>query len=130
MNEFEEMANEFAKKHNVKLTILDSEFRPYWHDDKQSRWVFKCRISRNRKSYTFTFGQSLLAGNRNPTMYEVLAVFVKSDCGLETFEDFCSCFGYNVDSRAIEQMYKNCCKEYKAMERLFGDIMDELREFY
>lgn len=61
-------------------------------------------------------------------MYEVLAVFIKSDSELGTFEDFCSFSGYNVDSRSAEQIYKNCCKEYKAIERLFGDIMDELRE--
>ena len=47
----------------------------------------------------------------------------------ETFEDFCSEFGYDEDSRSAEQIYLACVKEYKQLTRIFTDEqMEELRE--
>lgn len=124
MKEYEKKANDFAKKYGVKFEVLDKEYRPYFVDDKDERWVYKCRISRNRKSYTFTFGQSIAAGDKKPVLYEVLYCFEKHDPG--TYEDFCGEFGYDEYSRKAEQIYKRVVKEWKAVERLFGDCLDEL----
>lgn len=84
------------------------------------------RLSRNRKTYTFDFGQSLADGSKTPTMYDVLACLQKYDLG--SFEDFCHEYGYDEDSRRAERTYKAVCREYAAVERLFGDCMDELQE--
>lgn len=127
MRNYEAMANAFAEKTGTKLNVLDYEYKPMW-GEKQSRYVFKCRISRNGKQYTFEFGQSLNNGSKEPTMYDVLSCLEKSDVG--TFEDFCDEFGYDTDSRRAERTYKAVCKEYAAVERLFGDVMDELQEIY
>lgn len=127
--EYEINALRFAGKYNVKLRVLDYEYRPYFNDDKESRYVFKCKLIRNRKSYTFTFGQSLYNGSKEPTMYDILSCLQKYDCG--TFENFCDEFGYDTDSRKAERTYKAVCKEYKAVVRLFGDsgeCYDELCE--
>lgn len=131
-------AENFAKKYGVKLTIFhtETEYRPYFSDDKKSRYVFKCRLSRGRRSYTFRFGQSLAEGSKAPDLYSILSCLTKYDCG--TFEDFCNEFGYesyneeytgyNKESMKI---YKAVCREYKAVCRLFGDAgecFDELCE--
>lgn len=126
MNEYEKQANDFAEKYGVKLAILDKEYKKYFADDKSARWVFKLRLSRNGKRYTFEFGQSVSAGDKNPTMYDVLACFIKNNVG--TFEDFCSEFGYSDDSMKAYKTYKAVLKEYKAVIRLFGDVIDELQE--
>lgn len=119
------MANAFAEKTGTKLTVLDYEYKPMW-GEKQSRYVFKCRLTRNGKRYTFEFGQSISNGSTKPSMYDVLACLTKSDPG--TFEDFCYEFGFDTDSRLAERIYKGVCKEYAAVERLFGDVMDEFQE--
>lgn len=59
-------------------------------------------------------------------MYSVLACLTK--CDPETFERFCDNYGYNEDSRSAEKTYKAVCKEWKAVERLFGDILEEFLE--
>lgn len=119
-------AQQFANKYNVKLTILDSEFRKYFLEDKEPRYVFKCKLSRGKKSYTFNFGQSIAAGGEEPNIYDILACLTKHDP--ESFEFFCSNYGYNTDSRAAEKIYKAVVKEYNAVNRLFGDIIEELEE--
>lgn len=126
MNDYEKQANDFAKKYGVKLTIIDRDYKKHFVDDKDCRWVFKCRLTRNGKSYTFNFGQSISDGDKEPTMYDILACLQKYECG--TFSDFCGEFGYDCDSRKAERIYKAVCREYDAVKRLFGDILVELQE--
>ena len=131
MNNYTQQAENFAAKYGVTLEILDCEYKPMWNET-QKRSVFKLRLKRGRKSYTFEFGQSIQAGNTSPEMYSVLACLTKYDAG--SFEDFCSEFGYeqfsicgrkNTDSL---RTYKAVCREFAAVERLFCDCMEELQE--
>ncbi len=57
-----------------------------------------------------------------PTLYDVLTCLQKYDVG--TFEDFCSEFGYDTDSRNAKKTYKAVVKEYDKMCSLFSN--DEL----
>ncbi len=59
-----------------------------------------------------------------PTAYSVLACLTKYDCG--TFEDFCSEFGYDSDSRTAEKTYKAVCNEWLNVQRLFNDTEIEI----
>lgn len=62
-----------------------------------------------------------------PNEYDVLACLGKYDVG--TFEDFCSEFGYDEDSRTAEKFYIAAIKEYKDLTRIFTEEqMEELRE--
>lgn len=62
-----------------------------------------------------------------PSVYNVLACLTKYDPG--TFEDFCSEYGYDEDSRTAERIYFAVQKEYTQLTRLFTpDEMDELAE--
>lgn len=126
MSNYEEMANAFAEKTGTKLTVLEEDWRvnENW-GEKKPRYYFKCRLTRGRKSWTFDFWMGT-ATDGYPTMYDVLACVQKYDVG--SFEDFCGEFGYDTDSRRAERTYKAVCKEYAAVERLFGDVMDKLQE--
>ena len=61
-----------------------------------------------------------------PTSYDILACVTKNDPG--DFEDFCSEYGYNTDSKKDTDVYLAVVKEWKAIERIFGDCLDELQE--
>lgn len=127
MSKYEKQANDFAKKYGVTLNVVgEPQYKKHFDSDTHYRWVFRMRLSRNKKSYTFNFGQSVNDGAKVPTMYDVLSCLQKSDVG--SFEDFCSEFGYNTDSKKDEHTYKTVCKEYEAVERLFGDVIEELQE--
>ena len=108
---YEQQALDFAKKHKVNFKVIgEPEYRRYFPDDKESRWIFKLKLSRNRKSYTFTFGQSISCGQKEPTIYDVLACLTKYDVG--SFAEFCSEFGYPPDRKA-KITYNAVCKEYE-----------------
>lgn len=62
-----------------------------------------------------------------PTAYDILACLTKYDC--ESFENFCSEYGYDTDSRTAEKNYKNVCKEYAGVQSLWNDAeIEELSE--
>ena len=132
MNNYTQQAENFAAKYGVTLEILDCEYKPMW-SETQKRSVFKLRLKRGRRSYTFDIGQSIQAGNTSPDMYSVLAGLTKYDPG--SFEYFCDCFGYSQydeetgrTNKQTERTYKAVCKEFAAVERLFSDCMEELQE--
>jgi hypothetical protein len=119
---YETATNLVSKELNIKLKVISSHYGKHFHDDKQNRYIFKIQLLKGKKSYTFNFGQSINAGNKAPSMYDILSCLQKYDVG--SFENFCGDFGYNTDSRTAERTYKAVLKEFNSMERLFNN--DEL----
>lgn len=60
-----------------------------------------------------------LIKGETPDLYSVLACLQKYDVG--TFEDFCSDFGYEEDSRTAKKTYKAVVKEYDKICSLFNN---------
>ena len=117
---------ELAKKLIEKELDL---FEQHFKDAVKSRVSLLDRImqyivKRKGKQMAFTFGANL--NGDEPTAYDILACLTKYDPG--TFEDFSSDYGYDEDSRKAESTYKAVCKEWRNVERVFGDCLDELRE--
>jgi len=142
MNNYEKQAEDFLTKTKTKFNHRYLGHFKYFDDDKQERDVYEIILSREGKEiFAFRFGQSIANSGepykRNPqgktvrkritpTPYDVLACLIKHD--VETFEDFCAEYGYNTDSRKAEKIYFNVQREYKNVQRVFGDVLDELRE--
>lgn len=63
----------------------------------------------------------------HPSAYAVLTCLQKYDPG--TFENFCSEFGYDTDSRKAVSTYKAVCKEWQNINKLFLDSeIEQLQE--
>ena len=127
-------AENFAKKYNVSLEIL-SKFKEKSEWDNLFHWKFKCKLKRDKKSYTFIFTQSLVANDKEPNIYDILACLYKYELG--TFKEFCQTFGYemyepykgtkNVKSYKIYQAVKT---ESKKVLYMFSDCLEELRQIW
>ena len=62
-----------------------------------------------------------------PTAYDVLSCLTKNDPG--TFENFCSEFGYEEDSRKAEKTYNAVVEEWRNVCALFSDgEIEQLQE--
>ena len=63
----------------------------------------------------------------HPTSYDILTCLTKYDPG--TFEDFCSEFGYDEDSRSAFSTYGKIVEEWTAIKALFSEQeLEKLRE--
>jgi hypothetical protein len=131
MNNYNKAAADFAKKHGIKLTIGTPDYGLHFPGDKDERYIFPCTLSRNGKKYSFKFGQSIAEGLTAPTMYDILACIQKYEVG--DFDEFCSEYGYfpiesSAAFKAAQKTHKAVLKEFAAVNRLFGDILEELQE--
>jgi hypothetical protein len=131
-NEYDKQADDFALKYGLKMVILDKEFGKHWEEDYHGRWRFKIKLSRKGKSYTFWFGQSQNAGDKEPRLYDVLTCLEKYEP--DDFEWWCRNFGYDDKPLShypkVMKIYKAVCKEWKGVERLFPEeeVLEELRD--
>ncbi len=123
---------EYQKKAEDFLTEADTNFKVeflrhavHFEGETTKRDIYLAVFKRKGRSMTVEFGQSLNLSNASghkrtsPTAYDVLACLTKYDPS--TFEDFCSEFGYDVDSRKAEKVYDAVCKEWANVQKIWSD---------
>ena len=115
---YNEQAERFLNESGTVLKVTYLKHDKHFADDDVSRDVYSFCLRRNGKSYTGRFGQSIASQGQEPSAYDILACITKNDPG--TFEDFCSEFGYDTDSRKAEKVYKAVVREWKGISRVFG----------
>jgi|SRR5581483_1818525 len=150
---YEASAREFMEKTQTTMLVQFLYHGPHFEDDKDQRDVYQITLRRKNYTYIFKFGQSInKSGNSKgpvvmdcpshckdwghcrthirkrtaPTDYDVLTCLTKYDPG--TFDDFCSEYGYDTDSRKAEKTYFSVQAEFANVQKLFGDVIDELAE--
>lgn len=144
--DYEKQAEEFADRIGLKMELKHLRHGLYFPDDKHPRDVYEITLTRGRRSYKFEFGQSIAKSLSNPvdyvsnpkgglgikvkrippTLYDVLSCLTKYNP--YTFEDFCSEYGYDIDSRKAYKTFEAVREEWYNVEALFDDVLEELRE--
>lgn len=151
MNEYIKQATEFLQKTYAKMKIeyVGLAVNKEWKE-KQKRCLYEITLTSHRGSMIFDFWDSIrnteirtmpfdaynvqankeLAAKKKaavPSVYDVLACLQKCDPG--TFENFCSDYGYDEDSRTALRVYLAVQNEYTQLARLFTpEQMEELAE--
>lgn len=151
MNEYIKQATEFLQKTHAKMKIeyVGLAVNKEWKE-KQKRCLYEITLTSPRGSMIFDFWDSIrnteirtmpfdaynvqankeLAAKKKaavPSVYDVLACLQKCDPG--TFENFCSDYGYDDDSRTAMRVYLAVQNEYTQLARLFTpEQMEELAE--
>lgn len=127
-NKYEKQAEAFLTKTGTKCTIKYIGCGPYFDDDngKKSRNIYRVTLRRGKRVYSFRFGDSIhnTEQGNEPNAYDVLACLTKYDVG--TFENFCSEFGYDTDSRKALKTYNAVCREYIGVCRIWNASEREL----
>lgn len=112
MSNYEKQAVAFLESTNSTMKIEYLKNDLHFSTDTEKRDIYKVTLKRDTKSFKFNFGQSInkTKSGEAPTAYDVLACLTKYDP--ESFEDFCSNYGYDTDSRNAKNIYKAVKKEY------------------
>lgn len=134
MNEYDIQARDFLKKYKAKMTISHVMEKGEWkRSDMTGGWLYRVRIDRNGKSWSFNFNDSThnYLSNKRPRPYDVLACIEKYEPYGDVW-DFAREYGYEINDRdsykETERVFKAVCKEYRNVIRMFEDCMDELCE--
>lgn len=123
-NEYDTQAETFLIKTGIKFLALrtDDNKCPLWDDEKHIHGdEYKITLKRKGgRSILFRFWNSKTDADRGlePRAYDFLTCITKNDP--DTFENFCSEFGYDTDSRRAETTYKAVKKEWEKVSKFFS----------
>lgn len=103
-----------------------------WSSDNFNNHMITVTNTETGEKARFEFWASIA----NPILnkeYDILNAFYcfVSDAvsGSESFEEFCSNFGYDSDSRAAEKIYRKCKKQLEKLQKIYdGNIYDLANE--
>jgi len=128
-----EDSNKFRKLlSQLKISTELISYDKYFEDDKDDRNIYRVTIIRRppkngkdvfSKRISFKFGDSLSntqEGNE-PDLYSVLTTVDLQYEVPATFEDFCDQFGYEIDSRKAERLFKASKKLSEKLHKIFTD---------
>lgn len=134
MTDYIKEAKDFLKRNNAKMTISFKDCVYGAFNDNEYHNIYRVRIDRNHKTYSFDFTDSAYNTERNerPNCYDVLACLEKYEPYSTDVWDFAEEFGYEIHDREsykkVEKTFKAVKKEYANVMRLFGDVIEELTE--
>ena len=124
MNEYEKKAKDFLESTGTGLTVEYDQHGKHFPDDKEPRAIFEFTLCRSGKEYVGTFGQSIAAGDKKPSAYDILSCLDYWD---GTFSDFCEDFGYSTDSITARKTYTRVMDQSRGLKSLFSpEELDKL----
>lgn len=131
MNEYEAQAEKFLADTGTTMSIKYlGNYPSTWDTDGTTRDQYRVTFRRGSIRMADDFGQSIVRSKspnvQQPTAYDVLACLTKSDPG--THANFCAEYGYDEDSRKGYATYEAVVAEWYNVERVFGDVLEQLRE--
>jgi hypothetical protein len=115
---------------SVELSAKLIETGVNFPNDKQGRTLHnKFRVSMRSKfgraSFLFYDSQANLSKSKLDAdgLQGAFECFLSDSCaGNDTFESFCSEFGYDIDSRNAERIYRACVASFKKFAKLLPDV--------
>lgn len=108
-------------------TFKGEQEKPDWGSQRVR--AFEVTLKRGHsKTLTVPFFQGL-AHSKAPSAADVLSCLL-SDASVEdatSFEDWCSDYGYDTDSRSAEKTYRDCLFQTKELRAFLGENFESLR---
>jgi hypothetical protein len=125
----QQQAADFLTKHGIKFSFeLVNTKRPSWDENRQCNH-FVVTFQKAGKKMSFDFFDSI--NNFEKGVTELRAYDALTCCSSElycpdTFEEFCSEYGYDEDSRSAEKTFRALSKMSKKLRAFFDT--EEMRE--
>lgn len=117
----------------IKSKFIGGKLATWSKNDKQQNYNYhRITVIHNGKRTGFDFWASIVEpelSKENDLQHAFYCFLSDAISAKDTFENFCSEFGYDTDSRNAERIYKACEKSLSKFERIFeGDIYDLINE--
>ena len=117
---------QFLKAHNITMTSERVDSNPNMPSRDMDHW--KVTLRRPHHTLTTYFSMGFGHNGKEPKADEVLDCLASDANGANqnTFEDWCSEYGYDTDSRKAERTYKACEYTCKRLRTFLDGNLDTL----
>jgi len=107
---------------SARPDVFEGNFRP---DARHWRFTFTYRPKSGASPRKFTGFYTQGSGHKDPPKaYEVLECLVMDANCPDTFDEWCSEYGYDTDSRKAYNIWQKCRETRKRLTHLLGSIPD------
>lgn len=103
-----------AERVDQNPTMADSANMDHW----------RCVLKAGRSRMTVYFSQGYGHNGKEPRLSAVLSCLADDAAGIANtpdFEDWCSDYGYDTDSRKAEKTFEACEREAERLRKFLGD---------
>jgi hypothetical protein len=98
-------------------------------EDFKNSDSWKCTLKYKGHRLTVPFFQGYGHNGEEPTAAGVLHCLISdTSCGEQSFEELCSEFGYDTDSRKHHKTWKACVSIAKKLHKFLGEDFDVFEE--
>ena len=115
---------QFVAAHKVTATAGLTDRNPNMDTDPRHPMThYKVRLRAGRRSMTLHFSMGM-AHTREPEVADVLDCLASDSASFEnarSFEDWCSDYGYDTDSRKAERTYRAIQRQAGKLQRVLGE---------
>ena len=124
MSKYTKQALKFLSDTNTEFKAKFFKNDLYFPDDQEARDIYEITLTRGERVYKFRFGQSIANEGQALTPYDVLTSLTSYDP--DTFEEFCSSYGHETDSRKAERIYKKQIKDNPVYKIFVAELENEI----
>ena len=142
MSEYEKRAEEFLRRNKLRMTITKVPYTPpVWEEEENKGCRNKYRVGIHRplksgydgtpRRIGFNFWGSINDAEKgiHPSSYNVLACISGDVYCPDTFEEFCSEYGYDEDSRKAWKIFKKAGRFAEKLRLFFSEQeLEKLQE--
>lgn len=117
---------DFIAKHNISVSLKTTYENPNM-ENSGDMFNYSATLKMGRKRFTLPFSTGK-GWTRAPDASDILEC-LQSDYYVKDmdFEDFCSEFGYDLDSRKAEKTWRACGNQSVKLDKFLGDLIEEFR---
>jgi len=114
--------DEFVKHHGLKMAVTPVDVRPDGLMDTpgSNHYKITLRVGQHRMNLYYSMGPACTGGPKLPEVLDCLASDASGVLPDTSFEDWCSEYGYDTDSRTAEKIYKTCRIQTGNLAHLLG----------
>lgn len=110
----------------IKMKVDHVHENPNMSDFEGDHWKVVLRRA-NRATMSFYYSKGYGHNGAEPKLAEVMELLQMDSYCCDTFEEFCSEYGYDADSRSVERTFKLCRRFAAKIKKFFGTDLELLR---
>lgn len=117
---------EFVQAHGITASVKHINSNPNMAKSEYMNRHFEVTLQLGNDSMMVPFSQGD-AHTEEPTAEDVLNCLASDSAGPDSFEEFCSEYGYDEDSRTAERIFNACQRQKAELESFLGtELFSEL----
>jgi hypothetical protein len=112
----------FLQTVGISMTAERADTNPNMERQDMDHW--RCVLRAGRSRMTVMFSQGYGHNGKAPDVASVLDCLASDAAGVDNsrdFEDWCSEYGYDIDSRKAERTFKTCERQALKLHKFLGD---------